>query len=111
MEYILIDLVALNALNIKTSIFIYYLNYIKIKEFIVSMLLLFILNENIFLITIITIMYIVNILSYKYVNKYLAFELVIYTFFYFILFRIDAFYFINILLVIVLRFTKYNRIR
>ena len=56
-------------------------------------------------------MYIINIMLYKYLNKYFIFELVIYTFFYFILFRIDEFYFFNMFLVIVLKYTKYNRIR
>lgn len=111
MEYILFDLICQNFINIKTALFIYYLNHIKIKEFIISIFLLFILNENILLVTIITIMYIICILSYKYVNKNFLFELIIYIFFYFILFRIDAYFFINIILVIVLKLTKYNRIR
>lgn len=111
MQYIIFDLITLNMLNIKTSLFIYYLNYIKVKEFILSIILLYILNENILLITILIIMYAINILLYKYVNKYFIFELITFTFFYFVLFKIDAFYFVNVLLVIVLKYTKYNRIR
>ncbi len=56
-------------------------------------------------------MYIVNIMLYKYLNKYLIFELAIFTFFYFILFKIDEFYFLNLFLVIVLKYTKYNHTR
>lgn len=100
-----------NIIRINSATFLYYLNYAGIKEFILSMLLLLILNENILLITILSIMYIVNILLYKYLNKYFIFELAIFTFFYFILFRIDKYFYFNILLVIVLKYTKYNHTR
>lgn len=111
MVYIIIDLITRNILGLNTATFLYYLNYIKIKEFLISMLFLYLLNENILLITIISIMYIVNIMLYKYLNKYLIFELAIFTFFYFILFKIDEFYFLNLFLVIVLKYTKYNHTR
>lgn len=111
MEYILIDLFATNLTNIHFNTFYYYLNYIKLKEFLVSMAFLILLNENILLVVITSIMYIVNILLYKYLNKSFIFELAIYTFFYIILFRIDVFYIFNIFLVIVLKLTKYNHTR
>lgn len=111
MVYIIIDLITRNILGLNTATFLYYLNYIKIKEFLISMLFLYLLNENILLITIISIMYIVNIMLYKYLNKYLIFELAIFTFFYFILFKIDEFYVLNLFLVIVLKYTKYNHTR
>ena len=111
MVYIIIDLITRNILGLNTATFLYYLNYIKIKEFLISMLFLYLLNENILLITIISIMYIVNIMLYKYLNKYLIFELAIFTFFYFILFKIDEFYVLNLFLVIVLKSTKYNHTR
>ncbi len=111
MAYVLIDLFASSILNIHFNTFFYYLNYIKIKEFLTCLFLLILLNENILLIIIIAIMYALNILLYKYINRSFVFELAIYTFFYIVLFRIDAYYVLNVFLIIVLRFTKYNRIR
>lgn len=111
MAYLFIDLLTLTLTGIRTSTFLYYINYANIKEFILSMCLLYLLNENIMLIIILSIMFFINILLYKYINKNFIFELVVFTFFYFILFNIDIYYVFNIFLVIVLKFSKYNHTR
>ena len=111
MAYILIDLLTLTLTGIRTSTFLYYINHANIKDFILSMCLLYLLNENIMLIVILTIMFIINILLYKYINKNFIFELAIFTFFYFVLFKIDIYYVFNIFLVIVLKLSKYNHTR
>lgn len=107
MTYILIDTFMSSITGYYINTFIFYLNYIRIKEFIISMVLLYLLNENLLLIIVITIMYFVSLLLYKYINHNLIFELGIYTFFYIVLNRIDAYYFLNIFLVIILKLTKY----
>ena len=43
MVYIIIDLITRNILGLNTATFLYYLNYIKIKEFLISMLFLYLL--------------------------------------------------------------------
>lgn len=107
MVYILIDTFFSSITGYYINTFIFYLNYIKIKEFIISMLLLYLLNENILLVVVLTIMYFICLLLYKYINHNFILEMGIYTFFYIILNQIDAYYFLNIFLVIILKLTKY----
>ena len=107
MVYILIDTFISSITGYYINTFIFFLNYIKIKEFILFMILLYLLNENLLLILVLSIMYLVCLLLYKYINHNLIFELGIYTFFYLVLNHIDAYYFLNIFLVIILKLTKY----
>lgn len=107
MIYLLIDTFVSSLAGYYINTFIFYLNYIRIKEFIISMFLLYILNENLLLILVLTIMYFICLLLYKYINHNLILELGVYTFFYIVLNKIDAYYFLNIFLVIILKLTKY----
>lgn len=107
MIYLLIDTFIPSITGYSLNIFIFYLNYIKLKEFILCMLLLYLLNENILLVIVMIIMYLVCILLYKYINHNTILELGIYTFFYLVLNHIDTFFIFNLFLVIILKFTKY----
>ncbi len=107
MLYILIDTFLSSITGINIQIFPFYLNYANIKDFSLSIILLYLLNENIMLIIVFIIMYLLSILLYKYLNHNIILELGLYTGYYFILNRIDAYFFINIFLVIILKLTKY----
>ncbi len=108
MEYILIDFFTHSITGFNINTYLYALNHLNLKKYITSSLILFLLSENINLIIILSIMYTINILIFKYINRSFVFELALYACFYYILYKIDIFFVLNIFLVIILKLTKYH---
>lgn len=105
---VIIDLLVKLICNINLISFIIFLNYIDIKEFIISLLIFALFNRNVIYILVLLLIYILEKILKKYINYNLIFRLSLVTFYYAILFEIDASYLINILLVIIIDLYKYN---
>lgn len=106
--YLLIDFLTHSATGVFLTSFIIMLKYIDIKNFIFSIILFFLLSDNYFLVFILCLMYTIEFILSKYVNYNLLFRLSLFTFFYLIINNIDISYFINLILVILIHYYKYN---
>lgn len=106
--FLLLDFFTFTITGFFLTSFIIMLKYISVKNFIFSILFLLLLSDNYFLLFIICLMYAIEYILSKYVNYNLLFRLSLFTFFYLILNNIDISYFINLILVILIHYYKYN---
>lgn len=105
---ILFDTITLTLTGYYINLFLFYMNYLPLNKFIPSLVLLFILNNDYILILTYLLMYIINYTISKYVNYNFLFSISMYTFFYIIIKDIDSSFFLNLILVILIYFSKYN---
>ena len=108
MIYLLLDTFMYSYVGIFLTTYIYKLHNIKIIELITSLIILFMLSNNIILVSIILIMYLIDHILFKYIKYNFLLMLSINTFFYLILFNMNKYYFINLIIVILLYFKEYN---
>lgn len=109
MIYYLIDFLSLNILHINLNTFVYKIHDISLKELFVVIILNYVLNETIIISIIIYIIYILNKILYRYLNKNIITIASTYTFYYIIINpHIDYSYFLSLIIVIILNIDKYN---
>lgn len=107
---VIIDNLTYILTGFKLNTFYYQLYYLSINDLIKSLLIVYLLTNEIYLIISILIMYLSNKVIYKYIKYNLVFSICIYTIFYIIMNEIDYVYFINIIIVILLYYKKYNEV-
>lgn len=111
MIYYLIDFLCLNICNLNINLYLYGLQNIKLIDFILTLIVILLISNDILLITIFIFIFIINKITYKYLNNRLLIKLILYTFEYLIIFEdIKLSFFLNLLLVIIIEFYKYNNI-
>lgn len=106
--FLIIDFFTHSISGIFLTSFIIMLRYINIKNFIFSILFFLLLSDNYYLLFILCLMYAMEYILSKYVNYNLLFRISLFTFFYLIINNIDLSYFINLILVILIHYYKYN---
>lgn len=106
--FLLVDFITHSFTGIYLTSFIIMLKYLSMKNFIISMLFFLLISNNFYLLFILCLMYIIEYIISKYVNYNLLFRLSIFTFFYLIINFIDISYFLNLILVILIHYYKYN---
>lgn len=110
MIYILLDTFIYTYTGYFITSYIFFLHYMNKKSFILSLILLFILNQDLLLPITFILFYVIDKLVFKYINYNLAFSLSMFTLFYIVIRDIDVSYFINIIMVIILYNIKYNKL-
>lgn len=111
MIYYLIDFLCLNICNLNINLYLYGLQNIKLIDFILTLIVILLISNDILLITMFIFIFIINKIIYKYLNNRLLIKLILYTFEYLIIFEdIKLSFFLNLLLVIIIEFYKYNNI-
>lgn len=111
MIYYLIDFLCLNICNLNINLYLYGLQNIKLIDFILTLIVILLISNDILLITMFIFIFIINKITYKYLNNRLLIKLILYTFEYLIIFEdIKLSFFLNLLLVIIIEFYKYNNI-
>lgn len=106
--FLLLDFLTNSLTCICLTSFIIMLKYLSIKDFIISLIFFLIVSDNYYLLFILCLMYMIEHILDKYVNYNLLFRLSIFTFFYLIINPIDISYFLNLFLVILIHYYKYN---
>lgn len=105
---LLCDFLTYTLTGVCLTSFIIMLKYLSLKDFILSFILFLLLSDNYYLLFLLTIMYIIERILDKYVNYNLLFRISLFTFFYLIINPINNSFFINLLLVILIHYYKYN---
>ncbi len=105
---LLIDFLTHSFTGIFLTSFIIMLKYIDIKNFLFSIFFFLLISDDYFILFILCLMYAIEYVLSKYVNYNLLFRLSLFTFFYLIINNIDISYFINLILVILIHYYKYN---
>lgn len=108
MIFIIIDTFIFSLTGINITLFLMRIHFMDIISFIFSCLLLSIMNPNPFLIFSFFIMYLIDKILFKYAKFNLLMYISNFTFYYFIISNDLNSYFINLLLIILLYFYKYN---
>ncbi len=108
MIFIIIDTLIFSLTGINITLFLMRIHFMDIISFIFSCLILSIMNPNLFLIFSFFIMYLVDKILFKYARFNLLMYISTFTFYYFIISNDLNSYFINLLLIILLYFYKYN---
>lgn len=108
MIFVLLDTFIYSISGIYLCTFLFFMHNMSFKRFSLALILLYALGENIYLVVVFAIMYFIDNILFKYINYNLLLALSLFTFFYLILNIIDASYFINLILVIILYYHKYN---
>ena len=109
MIYYLIDFLCLNIYNLNINVFLYKLQSIDFKEFICTLFLIYIISNNLLLLLMFILIFFMNRIVYKYLNDRIIIKLTLYAFDYLILFEeIKLSFFLNLILVIIIDFYKYN---
>ena len=108
MIFVILDTLIFSLTGINITLFLMRIHFMDSISFIFSCLIISILNPNIFLIFCFIIMFLIDKIIFKYARFNLLMYISTYTFYYFILSSEISAYFINLLLIILLYFYKYN---
>lgn len=106
--YLLIDFFTSTLTGISLTSFIIMLKYLSLRDFILSLIFFLLISDNYYLLFILTIMYLIERTLDRYVNYNLLFRISVFTFLYLIINPINISYFINLILVILIHYYKYN---
>lgn len=106
---ILIDFILNNYTEYTITTYLYNIENKNILDHSLSMFLLYILNNDFYIILKLTLIYIISKIIYRYINTDLITKFSIFTLLYILLInRIDISYLLNLFLLIFLYFKKYN---
>ena len=109
MIYVLFDIITYSLTGYFISTYLIMLHYLNINSFIKSIILFYILNDNIFLTISIIIIYLIDHIISKYINYNCKIAVGLFTFYYLIIHnKIDMSYIVNLLIVILIMKIKYN---
>lgn len=109
MIYVLFDIITYSLTGYFISTYLIMLHYLNVNSFIKSIILFYILNDNIFLTISIIIIYLIDHIISKYLDYNCKIAVGLFTFYYLIIHnKIDISYIINLLLVIIIKRIKYN---
>lgn len=108
MIFVLLDTIIFSITGLFSSLLLMRLHFMDIIEIFFSCLLLTILTNNFLLVFLIIIMYITDHILFKYAKFNLLMYISTFTFYYFILSKDLVSYFINLFLIILFYFYKYN---
>ena len=108
MYYYLFDFIITILLNLNISTLLYKIHSIKIIDLILTLIIIYLITENIYMIIFLILIFILNKILYKFLSFKLINIIVTYTIYYLILFKLDASLIINIILVILLYLEEYK---
>ncbi len=108
MIYVIIDTLTYTFTGIYLCTFLFFFHFMNIKEMTLALVVLYLLNEDVFLCFLFLVMYLIDKIIFKYINYNLLTALSMFTFYYLIINTIDISYFVNLILVIILYCQKYN---
>ncbi len=106
--FLFLDFLTYSLTGTCLTSFLIMLKYLSIKDFIYSLLFFLLVSDNYYLLFVLVIMYIIEKTLDKYVNYNLLFRLSIFTFLYLIINPVTSSFFINLILVILIHYYKYN---
>lgn len=106
--YLLLDFLTSSLTGVYLTTFLIMLKYISLKDFLLSLIFFLLISDNYYLMIMLIVMYLIEHILAKYVNYNLLFRLSIFTFLYLIISEVNIYYFLNLILVILIHFYKYN---
>lgn len=110
MIYIIFDTIASTISPYYFTSLLFGIHHMKLNKLLCSLIFLYIVTENLYLTSIIFIIYLFDYVIFRYINYTLLMALSSFTFYYLIIHNLDISYYINLILVIILYHQKYNKI-
>lgn len=110
MGYLLLDTFINSYTKYSIFSYLYIINFMSLNSFICSLLLIYILTNDIIFTLLILSIYILNHVIFRYIKFNLISSLLLFIAYYLIIFGINPSIIINVLIVILIYFYKYNKI-
>lgn len=110
MGYLLLDTFINSYTKYSIFSFLYIINFMSLNSFLCSLLLLYLITNDIIFILLLLSIYILNHIVFRYIRFNLLSSLLLFIVYYLIIFGINSNLIINVLIVILIYFYKYNKI-
>lgn len=110
MGYLLLDTFINSYTKYSIFSYLYIINFMSLNSFIPSLLLLYLITNDIIFVLLLLSIYILNHLVFRYIRFNLISSLPLFIVYYIIIFGINSSLIINVLIVILLYFNKYNKL-
>ncbi len=108
MIFLLFDTMTFSLTGIYLASFLSIIHFLNVKEFCLSLILLYLLSDSLVIIFALIIIYLLDCIIFTYVNYNLYTAIITFIIYYLITHKCDIFLFVNLIFVIIMYHRKYN---